>query len=948
MNTLEFLQVLYGEDDLPGSLVLWTSDDKRSFWFSDIEKAAGMAGRLGKKHNCFLGMALQDPDKALEIKRRGRADAELTSTRGLETTVTAIPGLWMDIDVAGPNHAQSDLPGSVEEALELVNSFPLPPTVVVFTGGGIHAHWLFRELFVFEEPDERDAAKQILTRLQYTLQDRAKSRGWKLDSTYDLSRVLRPPGTFNHKGEPIEVTVLYIEESRRYAIEDFDGVCLEEVTVRRTESENRVDPSKVLVGIGEGSRDVELFRYASSLRARGMPREEAEILILQAARSCTPPFPDSDAIAKLESAWKYQAGSDRVKLAQEARESLAGIETLSAEEVFTAETVGALALIKETNEVEWSRIKAKLKGKVNLNDLTKVVNARVAANHNLKLATQDDDLPLLDKIMPDIPLKGLRKPGAWSMTENGIWQENEHGAVCACPEPVILTERIMRIEGGPEKWGLAWYDKGLGSWKKIVEKGSIIFSNMGLIQLIDAGLSVTSASARDLVRYLGDLQAVNLDTIPIKKATGRMGWVTKDTFIPGMQRDIILDPEDGMEDSMSAYSEMGTLENWMDLVRPLRELPMSRFILAAGFASPLLELLRERVFLVHLYGTSSGGKTAVIKAALSIWGDPDKTLSTFYTTKVALERTAALYCDLPLGIDEKQIVADQQGMVDALVYILGSGQSKGRGNKTGGLQRKTSWRSIVLTSGEDPLTSSNASTGLKNRSIETYETNTIPDVTYAKKLHQVLGRCHGTAGPVFINALYEAIKEDSEWIVEAQEELQRKFDAAIPEAVKNHSRYVADICIGDWLSSKWIWGLNDEDAEQQAYDLGIDILGRLETSVDIMQSVTSFNYLMSWYEENAECFEGNLSSTRPHFGFREGDTLYVLPNVFEAAMKKGGHHPGRILRDWAHEGRIRTYKEGTKVRYKIKKTSPVTHNKSTYVAVILTPELPIRENPDLF
>ena len=43
--------------------------------------------------------------------------------------------------------------------------------------------------------------------------------------------------------------------------------------------------------------------------------------------------------------------------------------------------------------------------------------------------------------------------------------------------------------------------------------------------------------------------------------------------------------------------------------------------------------------------------------------------------------------------------------------------------------------------------------------------------------------------------------------------------------------------------------------------LGIDILGRLETSVDIMQSVTSFNYLMSWYEENAECFEGK--SLRP-------------------------------------------------------------------------------------
>ena len=74
----------------------------------------------------------------------------------------------------------------------------------------------------------------------------------------------------------------------------------------------------------------------------------------------------------------------------------------------------------------------------------------------LKLATQDDDLPLPGQDHAGHPpLKGLRKPGAWSMTENGIWQENEHGAVCACPEPVILTERIMRIEGGPEKWGLA-------------------------------------------------------------------------------------------------------------------------------------------------------------------------------------------------------------------------------------------------------------------------------------------------------------------------------------------------------------------------------------------------------------------------------------------------------------------------------------------------------------
>lgn len=63
--------------------------------------------------------------------------------------------------------------------------------------------------------------------------------------------------------------------------------------------------SPSMEGVAEGSRDVEIFRYAASLRARGLAREEATHLVLKKAKACTPPFPPDEALKKVDSAWKY-------------------------------------------------------------------------------------------------------------------------------------------------------------------------------------------------------------------------------------------------------------------------------------------------------------------------------------------------------------------------------------------------------------------------------------------------------------------------------------------------------------------------------------------------------------------------------------------------------------------------------------------------------------------
>jgi RecA-family ATPase len=66
-----------------------------------------------------------------------------------------------------------------------------------------------------------------------------------------------------------------------------------------------VNPAEVLAGVDEGERDRKIFAYACSLRSRGIPRAEAEILVLAAARSSRPPFGDETALEKISQAWKY-------------------------------------------------------------------------------------------------------------------------------------------------------------------------------------------------------------------------------------------------------------------------------------------------------------------------------------------------------------------------------------------------------------------------------------------------------------------------------------------------------------------------------------------------------------------------------------------------------------------------------------------------------------------
>jgi putative DNA primase/helicase len=118
-------------------------------------------------------------------------DRPANTNRGSEAGVSCLPGLWADVDVAGPAHKTAALPPTEEDARGIINGAGLEPSLLVHSGFGLQPYWLFREPWKIESDDERQRLKSLSTRFQLNLRLRANVRGWTMDPAADAHRVRR-------------------------------------------------------------------------------------------------------------------------------------------------------------------------------------------------------------------------------------------------------------------------------------------------------------------------------------------------------------------------------------------------------------------------------------------------------------------------------------------------------------------------------------------------------------------------------------------------------------------------------------------------------------------------------------------------------------------------------------------------------------------------------------
>jgi hypothetical protein len=267
------MYALYGDgENAPGQRVLWCLDGRKSQWWpaDQVDTFAEAAVKAAAGTDVFFGIALQDQAAAVEERREeerleaakeGRSPRPITPewVRGSANTALAIPGLWVEVDWADPVHKATNLPPTRDAALALINEFELAPSIVLNSGHGLHGWWLFAELWNFDTESKRRDAQDLVERFQATIRTKAARHGWTVDTTSDLARVLRLPGTWNRKREPaIPVELVSMDASRRYSPDDFEFYLVELPAAERAD----VDGDMPSARTPNNLTDIQIIKWA--------------------------------------------------------------------------------------------------------------------------------------------------------------------------------------------------------------------------------------------------------------------------------------------------------------------------------------------------------------------------------------------------------------------------------------------------------------------------------------------------------------------------------------------------------------------------------------------------------------------------------------------------------------------------------------------------------------
>ena len=192
---LQFLDRL-----LPGQhlLNLWRKtpsvEDQRgvSIWTRDVDAAAHWVA---------------ESDSDTYIARAAAARSYGTKLRVSYDRASALLFTSIDLDAATEYRNKPHLARDSKHALEIVTDLPFEPDLLISTGGGLQPIFALGPQ-LFQNPTDKQHARSALK----SFNDAVQRLVWErhqvlLDSTPDMARLVRMPGSLNYKTDPpVEVS----------------------------------------------------------------------------------------------------------------------------------------------------------------------------------------------------------------------------------------------------------------------------------------------------------------------------------------------------------------------------------------------------------------------------------------------------------------------------------------------------------------------------------------------------------------------------------------------------------------------------------------------------------------------------------------------------------------------------------------------------------------------
>ena len=479
--------------------------------------------------------------------------------------------------------------------------------------------------------------------------------------------------------------------------------------------------------------------------------------------------------------------------------------------------------------------------------------------------------------------------GMWIANDSGIYAQTSGGIEeVVCYHPILPIERLKNLETGEEQIKLAY--KRNGRWEEIVVPKTMVTSANKIVALSSRGIAVTSENARLLVKYLSDVENGNDDYIDVQYSTSKLGWNGQD-FIP-YDTDIIFDGDSRFKQTFDSISEHGSYQVWLDHVKEIRTTGRmeAKFLLAASFASVLVQILGGLPFFVDLWGETEGGKTVSLMLAASVWANPDESryIGDFKTTDVALEAKADMLNHLPMFLDDtSKTSARIRDNFEGIVYDLCSGKGKSRSNKDLGVNRENRWRNVFICNGERPLNSYVNQGGAINRILEIE----CGEKIYMDPQHtvNVVKTNYGMAGKEFVDVIK---KLGVDKIREIQKYFQSKlFDT---DKMQKQSISLSIVLTADKIATDYIF-------KDKAYISIDDAKNVLVDKNEISDNERCYQYLLDKIAMNEQRFDAATNCEK--WGVLERDYAVMYNQAFDDLCTSGRFSKKSFL-TWASKNGI--------------------------------------------
>ncbi len=452
---------------------------------------------------------------------------------------------------------------------------------------------------------------------------------------------------------------------------------------------------------------------------------------------------------------------------------------------------------------------------------------------------------------------GLIKLGSYRVEPSGIkkvkykagedGQPEPIGSELICKKPIIPTAIMDNADTSTQKIEVVIFDKK--RWRRVVCNRERLTNKSKIVQLADYGFPVGTDNSAELARYFNSVLADSDETLPRKAAVSSMGW-TEDAdgnklFMP-FTDEIGFDGSESFGSLFNSICSKGTDSEWLDYVGPLRGNLEFRLTMAASFASPIVEMIGENSFVLHLWGGTGSGKTVSVLVAMSVWGNPKMgcLTRTMNMTANSMMSTAAFLNSIPFAGDELQTIKSRWKNYDELIMQLTEGIDRSRMsfdklNKTG------SWKCAFLFSGEEPCVKYDSGGGAVNRVIQIECKGKM--VTDGNKVANFVRSHYGTIAPRYIQILQSGLYDLHVLYDSYMNDIMQTCDTTDKQAGA-----MALLLTGDFIASTSFW----PDEQPITINQVKQYLASAST-VDVTER--AYSYLCGTVSENSANFDPDTS-----------------------------------------------------------------------------------------